>query len=82
MSRLIYADKAIEWIDMEYPTLDRQDMKQMINAQPTAYDIGKVVEQLEELIEKSVGFIRATPEANAYIKAIRDAIEIVEGGAE
>lgn len=82
MSRLIDADKAIEWIDIEYPKLDRQDMKQMINAQPTAYDIDKVVEQLEELIEKNVGFMRATPEANAYIKAIRDAIEIVKGRAE
>lgn len=42
MSRLIDADKAIEWIDIEYPKLDRQDMKQMINAQPTA-DVVEVV---------------------------------------
>ena len=48
MSRLIDADKAIEWIDIEYPKLDRQDMKQMIDAQPTAYDIDEVTKQLEE----------------------------------
>lgn len=79
--RLIDADKALEWIDTEYPKLDRQDMKQMINAQPTAYDIDEKVSKLEELIEENVGYLRATPEANAYIKAIRDAIEIVKGGA-
>ena len=59
---------------------DNKLLKDIINAQPTAYDIDKIVEQLEELIEKNVGFMRATPEANAYIKAIRDAIEIVKGG--
>lgn len=53
-----------------------------VNTQPTAYDINEKVEQLEELIEKNVGFMRATPEANTYIKAIRDAIEIVKGGAK
>ena len=61
--------------------LDKYD-KNKADKQPTAYDIDKIVEQLEELIEKNVGFMRATPEANAYIKAIRDAIEIVKGGAE
>ena len=59
---------------------DNKLLKDIINEQPTAYNIDKVVEQLEELIEQNVGFMRATPEANAYIKAIRDAIEIVKGG--
>ena len=54
----------------------------MIDCAPTAYDINEKVEQLEELIEKNVGYMRATPEANAYIKEIRDAIEIVKGGAK
>ena len=45
--RLIDADKALEWIDTEYPKLDRQDMKQMINAQPTTYDIGEAIKQYE-----------------------------------
>ena len=54
----------------------------LIDEQSTIYDIDEIVNKLEDLVEKNIGFIRATPEANAYIKAIRDAIEIVEGGAE
>lgn len=45
--RLIDADKALEWINTEYPKLDRQDMKQMINAQPTSYDIDEAIKQYE-----------------------------------
>lgn len=39
-----------------------KDIREAISEQPTAYDIDKVVERLEELVEKNVGFIRATPE--------------------
>lgn len=46
---------------------------------PTAYDLDKVVEQLEEERE-NVGFVKATTEASAYIRGINDAIEIVKGG--
>ena len=55
---------------------------QNIDDMPTAYDIDEKVSKLEELIEENVGYLRATPEANTYIKAIRDAIEIVKGGVE
>ena len=55
---------------------------QNIDDMPTAYDIDEKVSKLEELIEENVGYLRAIPEANAYIKAIRDAIEIVKGGVE
>ena len=55
---------------------------QNIDDMPTAYDIDEKVGKLEELIEENEGYLRATPEANAYIKAIRDAIEIAKGGAE
>ena len=56
----------------------------LIDEQPTAYDIDKVVEQLKKLIDDDkVGFLRATPESNGYIQAINDAIEIVKrGGTE
>ena len=50
---------------------------QNIDDMPTAYDIDEKVGKLEELIEENVGYLRATPEANDYIKAIRDAIKIV-----
>lgn len=46
---------------------------------PTAYDLDKVVEQLEEERE-NVGFVKATTEASAYIRGINDAIKIVKGG--
>lgn len=78
--RLIDADKALEWIDIEYPKLDRQDMKQMINAQPTSYDIDKIVEQLEK-----VSFVDVDEEYaddGQIILFLHDAIEIVKGGSE
>lgn len=46
---------------------------------PTAYDLDKVVEQLEDERE-NVGFVKATTEASAYIRGINDAIKIVKGG--
>ena len=53
---------------------------QNIDDMPTAYDIDEKVSKLEELIEENEGYLRATPEASDYIKAIRDAIEIVRAG--
>lgn len=58
-----------------------QDALDFIALQPTPYNVDKVVEQLEEC--KEIGFIRATPEHNVYLKAINKAIEIVrKGGAK
>ena len=45
----------------------------------TAFDVDKVVEQLEEERE-NIGFVKATTEASAYIRGINDAIKIVKGG--
>ena len=53
---------------------------QNIDDMPTAYDIDEKVGKLEELIEENVGYLKSTPEASDYIKAIRDAIEIVRAG--
>ena len=81
--RLIDADallRALALEPMENRTYCRAN--EIVLDQPTAYDIDEKVSKLEELIEENVGYLRATPEANAYIKAIRDAIEIVKGGAE
>lgn len=62
-----------------YPVKKASALCDLIDAQPTAYDLDKVVEQLEEERE-NVGFVKATTEASAYIRGINDAIKIVKGG--
>lgn len=74
--RLIDADKIIDSLgnsDMDFA------VGAVIDEQPTAFDVDKVVEQLEEERE-NVGFVKATTEASAYIRGINDAIKIVKGG--
>lgn len=69
MSRLIDADKIIDSLggsDMDFA------VGAVIDEQPTAFDVDKVVEQLEEERE-NVGFVKATTEASAYIRGINDA---------
>ena len=79
--RLIDADKLKElYEDYEGLKVPCEVVLQNIDDMPTAYDIDEKVSKLEELIEENVGYLRATPEASDYIKAIRDAIEIVRTG--
>ena len=70
-------------------TVSVKDIKTIIKEQPTAYDIDKVIEKLEErkaLYEKLVGYESkngTSTEKNQHIKAIdvlNDAIEIVKQG--
>lgn len=88
MGRLIDADKLLEetrrdrdyaekngFMDMYH---ERQALIDRIEAQPTAYDPDKVVEQLEELHERYLneyGLI-----GNHGLSALNRAIEIVQGG--
>lgn len=54
----------------------KSSFRRIINEQPTAYDIDKVAEQLEE---------RENIQFSSFSKpliAVEDAIEIVKGGAE
>lgn len=78
--RLIDADALLRALALE-PIENRTYWRanEIVLDQPTAYDIDEKVSKLEELIEENVGYLRATPEANTYIKAIRDAIEIAKG---
>ena len=83
MSRLIDADK-IDFNEVfvgasEFAQDTRNAAQMLIDNQPTAFDVDKVVEQLEEERE-NVGFVKATTEASAYIRGINDAIKIVKGG--
>ena len=94
MGRLIDADKLLEetrrdrdyarkngFLDMYY---ERQVLIDRIKAQPTAYDIDKVIAKLEELDVKSItryknGNFGDFDGVEYYIKK-RDAIEIVKQG--
>ena len=87
MGRLIDADKLLEetrrdrdyarkngFLDMYY---ERQVLIDRIKAQPTAYDVDKVVEQLESLSNAEADYYYAS--SNNVIDR-DDAIEIVKGG--
>ena len=87
MARLIDADKLLEetrrdrdyarkngFLDMYY---ERQVLIDRIEAQPTAYDPEKVVEQLESLSNAEADYYYAS--SNDVIDR-DDAIEIVKGG--
>lgn len=82
MGRLIDADKLLEetrrdrdyaekngFLDMYY---ERQALIDRIEAQPTAYDVDKVVEQLEEFRDEMKMF--------GCDGLLSDLIEVVEGG--
>ena len=83
MSRLIDADDLIEYIKIwdigNSISSDQKEFIDCVNRQFTAFNVDKVVEQLEEERE-NVGFVKATTEVSAYIRGINDAIEIVKGG--
>ena len=87
MGRLIDADKLLEetrrdrdyarkngFLDMYY---ERQVLIDRIEAQPTAYDVDKIVEQLESLSNAEADYYYAS--SNDVIDR-EDAIEIVKGG--
>ena len=87
MGRLIDADKLLEetrrdrnyarkngFLDMYY---ERQVLIDRIKAQPTAYDVDKVAEQLESLSNAEADYYYAS--SNDVIDR-DDAIEIVKGG--
>ena len=95
MGRLIDADKLLETLqdlephcenkDYEYGMLNTMNyyMPKIINDEPTAFDVDKVVEQLEEIKNKDAEI--ALDEAQKercfwYAQGMNRAIEIVKGG--
>ena len=91
MGRLIDADAlksliAGMAISNNYPANKANALCELIDAQPTAYDQGKVVEQLEKL--KSLvsvnrvldDIVNDKPKELGMLIAYEKAIEIVEGG--
>ena len=82
--RLIDADKLIEVLheSLEGDCYLREDYEFMgidefIKNQPTAYDVDKVLEQLEVGLANECVYER---DQKVYTEAIRCAIEIVKGG--
>lgn len=90
MSRLIDADEQIKYIKIwEIGTSISSDQKEFIdcvNRQPTAFDMDKVVEQMEQLKMRYFLTIANTGDKKldvAYEKvgnALDRAVEIVKGG--
>ena len=89
MARLIKEDDVIKIIDEELKLRCGYDsdiallsVKRNVAKLPTAYDVDKVVEELED-VKNDCGFIRSTTEASSYCKALNKAIGIVrKGGVE
>ena len=88
--RMIYADELYETLANKLTWLMKygnyvylkvgRDIEEAISEQPTAYDIDKVVEQLEEL--KETAYESCGLASGAYV-AMCNAIEIVKrGGVE
>lgn len=83
--RLIDADKLKEAIEEEKDDNDYmcrlclESIKEIIDEQPTAYDVDKVVEQLENrsTLARPVGWSKAYE-----IIMLKDAIEIVKEGGK
>ena len=88
MSRLIDADELIEYIKIwEIGTSISSDQKEFIdciNRQSTAFDVDKVVEQVEKLADEANDKILEAGELQLYYDgyedAMRTAVEIVKGG--
>lgn len=92
--RLIDADALIEFIDpghLRHPdglAFSELDVVNMLNHAPTAYDVDKVVEQLEKELQladkEKARCARENPlqfdSAKGYASGIATAIEIVKGG--
>jgi hypothetical protein len=78
--RLIDADELKEWItghcDIELDEATEVEILRVIDDQPTAFDVGKVVEQLEKEFKKYYG--GNWDKAPYLVKAI----EIVKGGGQ
>ena len=88
MGRLIDADKLKA--DLEKAISKNEDMDcldflrvaSVIDAQPTAYDPDKVVQQLEDYGNEEVNYYKNTPYEKCIEECVNKAIEIVKAGGE
>jgi len=90
MGRLIDADPVLDNLSGRLESMKDYDaVKDVINNMPTAYDVDKVVEQLEKRIqthercieyEKKNGTITEEFQQRKAVEVLKEAIEIVKGG--
>lgn len=85
MGRLIDADEFKKQIAgmaivNNYPPEKANALCKLIDAQPTAFDLNKVVEQLGDYGNEEINYCRNTPYENCIKECVNKAIEIVKGG--
>lgn len=84
--RLIGADALKEYCmnasksDDDFRRVSLATLASVIDAQPTAYDADKVVEQLEDYGNEEMCYYKNTPYEKCIEECINKAIEIVKGG--
>lgn len=66
--------------DDEFRRVSLATLASVIDAQPTAYDVDKVVEQLEDYGNEEMCYYKNTPYEKCIEECINKAIEIVKGG--
>lgn len=66
--------------DDDFRRVSLATLASVIDAQPTAYDPDKVVEQLEDYGNEEMCYYKNTPYEKCIEECINKAIEIVKGG--
>lgn len=75
-----YGNKDAEQQAHSYSTMMLYEIADMIEDAPTAYDVDKVVEQLEDYGNEEMDYYRNTPYEKCIEECVHKAIEIVKGG--
>lgn len=84
--KLIGADALKEYCmrasksDDDFRRVSLATLASVIDAQPTAYDVDKVVAQLEDYGNEEMCYYKNTPYEKCIEECINKAIEIVKGG--
>lgn len=84
--KLIGADALKEYCmnasksDDDFRRVSLATLASVIDAQPTAYDVDKVVEQLEDYGNEEMCYYKNTPYEKCIEECVHKAIEIVKGG--
>ena len=89
MDVILHSQKINRECELEEDAIDTYDNGQqetfdliinIIDKQPTAYDVDKVVEQLEDYGNEEMDYYRNTPYEKCIEECVHKAIEIVKGG--